>query len=179
MKCYLCKAKAKIKMDRDMCENCFCRLFEKRVRKYARENKLFRPKDKVLVIGEINKYLVESIVKNLPIELYFRNKIDSTFIKSKKLNKIVIEWSLEDEINEFLKKIMLKKTIKKDNKIRLLKIMSEKQIKEFARIKKLKYKVNKKNAELEKMIKRIDEKYPNAKFNLIKNIEILKKIKKF
>ncbi len=69
-----------------------------------------------------------------------------------------------------------KKKKKKNEKIKLLKIINEKQILEFAKIKKLKFKVSKKNKEIEKMMQKIDGRYPNAKFNLIKNIEKLNRL---
>jgi isochorismate hydrolase len=177
MKCYLCNKTAQIKQQkgRAVCNECFTRLIEKRIRKYTRINKLFRPKDKILVIGDLNKYFVESIAKNLPMKLFFRAKEDKGLIKKNKINKIIIQWTADDEDNLFLESLFLGKKIKTDKKhISLLKVVTDNESKLFAKIKKLKFKENKKNNDIQKLMDDLERKDPGAKFRLLKNQELLK-----
>ncbi len=169
MKCYLCNKKAQIKQQkgRSVCDECFSRLIEKRIRKYTRLNKIFRPNDRVLVIGDLSKYFVKSITKGLPIKIFSR--------KNKKANKIVVIWTADDEANLFLEELFLGKKIKQDKKqVKLLRVITDKEAKLFAKIKKLKFKENKKNKDIQRFIDELEKKDPGAKFRLVKNQELLK-----
>ncbi len=180
MKCYLCSKTAKIKQQkgRAVCDGCFCRLIEKRIRKYTRLNKIFRPKDRVLVLGDLNKYFVESIVKNLPIELYFRTKENKEFVKKKKINKIIRQETMDDQVNLFLENLFIDKSMKSGkSSISLLKVITDKEAKLFARIKKLKFKENKKNKDVQKFIDELEKKDPGTKYRLLKNVNFLKILK--
>ena len=121
MKCYLCSKTAKIQQQkgRAVCDECFIRLIEKRIRKYTRLNKIFRPKDRILVKGQLSKYFVESITKGLPIK-----------IVHKKSNKFVVDWTADDEANLFLENLFLGEKIRQDKKqIKLLKVITDKEAK--------------------------------------------------
>ena len=170
MKCYLCGGKSRFKQQkgRSICNSCFCRLLEKRVRKYARLNKLFKKGDRILVKGDVNKYFVESILKDLPVKLFFK--------KNNNINKVVVEWTLDDEINEFVKALFLNKKVKKAGKtdVRLLKVLTDEEVKKFAKINKIKFKPNKKDKAVQEFLDNVEAKHPNIKYNLLKNIDNLK-----
>ena len=178
MGCYICKRKAAYSQQkgREICNECFCKLIEKRVRKYARINKLFRKEDRILVIGDVNKYLVESIVKDLPVKLFFRAKEDKNFAKKNKINKIFIEYTLDDEVNDFLNSVFKGKKEKKLDKkhIRLLRVATDEEVELFAKIKKLRFKPNKKDPFVKMLIDKLHKEHPSAKYTLLKNIRELK-----
>ncbi len=171
MKCYLCSKTAKIQQQkgRAVCDECFCRLIEKRIRKYTRLNKIFRPKDRILVIGDLNKYFAKSITKNLPIKIFYK--------KNQKINKTVIIWTADDEANLFLEELFLGKKIKQDKKqIKLLRVITDKEAKLFAKIKKLKFKENKKNKDIQRFIDELEKKDPGTKHRLLKNFDMLNRL---
>ncbi|MBR9691171.1 hypothetical protein GOV06_00120 [Candidatus Woesearchaeota archaeon] len=171
MKCYLCKGKASIKQQkgRSICNRCFCKLIEKRVRKYSRINKLFKKNDRILVLGNVSRYFLESMLKGLPVKLFFRKN---------NVNKVVVEWTMDDEVNEFMKALFLGKKMKKakKNEIKLLKVLTDDEVKKFAKIKKLKFKVNKRDKDVQKFLDNVEKKHPNIKYNLLKNINVLNRL---
>jgi tRNA(Ile)-lysidine synthase TilS/MesJ len=171
MKCYLCNKAAKIKQQkgRAVCNQCFVRLIEKRIRKQTRLEKSFKPKDKILVLGDVADYLVKSITKNMNIRIFSR--------KNKKINKIVVEHTLDDELNQFVKEIFQNKKHKKQGKtIKILKNITDKDIMLFAKIKGLRFKPNKKDKKFQDFLDQVQARYPNAKYNLLRNMEELRKI---
>jgi hypothetical protein len=181
MKCYLCSKTAKIKQQkgRAVCNECFVRLIEKRIRKYTRLNKIFRLGDKVLVRGDLSRYFIESIAKNLPIRSYFNGRGDKNFIKKNKINKVIVEFTIDDQVNLFLESLFGNKSMKSiKSNISLLKVITDKEAKLFAKIKKLKFKENKKNKNVQKFLDEMEKRDPGAKYRILKNINILKAILK-
>ncbi|MBW2996390.1 hypothetical protein KY332_03760 [Candidatus Woesearchaeota archaeon] len=166
MKCYLCGGRASFKQQkgRAICNRCFCKLIEKRVRKYARVNKLFKKNDRLIVKGAVNRYFVKSMLKGLPVK----------FVRDR--GKKVVEWTMDDEVNEFVKALFLNKKVKKSKDIRLLKVVTDKEIERFARIKKLKFKPNPKDKDVQKFLDNVEKKHPNIKYNLLKNIDMLNRL---
>ncbi len=145
----------------------FIRIIEKRIRKHARMNRLFKKNDKILVKGELNKYLVPKIIKDLPCKIYYK--------QAKGIDKIVIQWTLDDEINLFLKELLTGKKAKQNPKhIKLLKVITDKEAARFAKIKKLKFKPNKKDKAVQHLINKMTEHYPDTKYKLFKSIELLR-----
>jgi len=164
MKCYLCGGKSSFEQQkgRAICNECFCKQIEKRVRKYARVNKLFKRNDKLVVQGAVNKYFVKSMLEGLPVK----------FVKTN--GKKVIEWTLDDENNEFVKALFENKKVKKSKDIKLLKVLTDAEIERFAKIKKLKFKAGKKDKDVQRFLDDIEAKHPNIKYNLVKNVGLLK-----
>lgn len=179
MKCYLCNKNADIKQqnNRYICDNCFSRIFEKRIRKFVRMNKVFRKDDIVLVIGDVNKELVKRIIGKRPLNVYFKSKEDKEFIKKNKINKVIVEWTLDDEANCFLLELFRRKKQKRLDKdhVKFLVDMTDEDVIEFARINRLKFKPNKKDKDVMKLVNELQKEHPSAKYTLIKNIEELKK----
>jgi len=171
MKCYLCNKTAKIKQQkgRYICNECFVRLIEKRIRKNTRLNKIFRPKDNVLVLGDLSRYFVESITRDLPIKVFYR--------KNKKVNKVVVEWTADDEANLFLEGLFSGKKIKQDKKhVKLLRVITDREARLFAKIKKLKFKENKKNNDIQKFIDELEKRDTGAKHGLLRNADMLNRL---
>ena len=153
--------------NRYVCKKCFCWLFEKRIRKQTRTDKSFRVNDKVFVVGDVAKYLVKSITKNMNIQFV-----------SKNFDKKLIEWTLDDELNQFVKEMFEGKPHKKEKKrlVKILKNVTDKKVKLFAKIKKLNFKPNKKDKVTQKFLDDVQARFPNAKYNLLKNISELREI---
>jgi hypothetical protein len=182
MKCYLCRKNATIKQQKNryICDNCFCRLIIKRIRKFCRLNKVFKKNDKILVIGELNKYLAKNVVEKRPVKLFFRARDNKDFVKKNKINKILIQWTLDDEANNFLLGLFKGAKIKKfDEKyIKFLVSITNEEAGKFAKIKKLKFKANKIDAFIKKLVDDLHKEHPSARYTLLKNLQELAKLRK-
>tara|TARA_B100001971_G_C18122316_1_gene500135 strand:+ start:277 stop:834 length:558 start_codon:yes stop_codon:yes gene_type:complete len=180
--CRKAKAESNLKHLGLLCDRCFSKIFEKRIRKYVRVNKIFRKGDNVLVSDELSNYLIKSITKDLPIKIYFKKNINTkNIINKNKLNKkdkIVIPWTLDDEINSFLENLLFNKKNKGVKGVKLLKPVTDDEAKVFAKIKGLSFKENKKGEEVYGFLKVLGDKYPDIKFSLLKSVGVLEKIKK-
>lgn len=192
MICIHCSQPATLKFtDKELCDRCFCKVIEKRVRKYARINKLIAKGDRLLVVGEVCSYFVARMIKDLPVKIVkakFDNELADMFdekrvngiVKKNKINKIIIPWTLDHECLLFMTKLFGKgfgaNRLKEDKRyIKLFVTIDEKSLTEFCRIKKLEYrpiKEDKLRAELDKLA----EKYPEVKYSLGKSVELLKKL---
>ena len=182
MKCYLCRKSANIKQQKDryVCDNCFVRLITKRVRKFCRLNKIFKKNDRILVIGELNKYLAKNVVEKRPVKLFFRSKENKEFIKKNKINKVLLQWTLDDEANNFLLGLFKGQKIKKfDEKyIKFLVSITNDEALMFAKIKKLKFKANKMDPYIKRLIDKMHKEHPSARYTLLNNIEMLNRLTK-
>lgn len=172
MKCYKCSGIGSNKSDdKVFCNNCFCEIVERRVRKEIRMNQLFQKNDKVQILDDgteksaLNKYLLKNIIKDPTI------KIDVGKTVKKGYDKIVLPWSLDDEINDYLKNRFEKKikSVSSKNMIKPLVNITRDEAITFARIKKLKYKESE-MTDLQKMIDTFDKRYPGTKFGILKTI---------
>src|SRR3989344_5701744 len=94
MKCYKCNRPEKVHIAhlRPLCNNCFIKIIEKRIRKYIRINKLIKKNDKLLIKDPLSLYFIKKIIKS-PIKI---------INKKGKNAKEVIPWSLDDECSLFL-----------------------------------------------------------------------------
>lgn len=175
MKCFTCKKQAETALAHlePLCATCFSRIIEKRVRKNARINKLFQKNDRILVLDDLSHHMVNAIVKDLPKKLFQRKRLDENFIKKNLIKKIVIPWTLDDEINSFLESMLLSKKIKASNRIKLFKDTTEEELDLFCRFNKLKYKKNKKNKEIAGFLEESEKRYSGTKFKLLKSSERL------
>ncbi len=180
MKCYICSKKnaRKQQKGRAICDRCFCTLLEKRIRKNARLNKFFSKGDRILVIGGINKYLVNSIITDLPVRLWFKPKEDKEFIKRNKINKLLVEQSMDDSINHFLNGF-LSGNIKKEhaqNRISLLEVADDQELALFAKLNHLEFTPNKKDKAVQSLIEAVNQKHQGAKFGLFNSMRELNKL---
>lgn len=188
MKCFKCK-KNKAVVDlfyiKNLCKSCFFKIIERRLRKHIRLNKLFKKNDRILIIDNLSFYLVKKIIKDLPVKIFFKeipvnslnNKKIKDYIRNNKINRIVIPWTLDDEISLFLENIFLnKKTRIKKDYIKLLKTVTDKEIILFARLKNIKFRENKKNKEIKEFLDKLEYKHPETKFSLLRSINQLEKL---
>ena len=170
-KCIKCPKPAKISLRhiKQVCPSCFSEIIEKRVRKAIRENKWIKRNDTVFVVDNgslafsVTKYLLESISKDLPMEIQT--------VKAPREGKVVLPWSLDDEIEGHLKDLFGEER-RQAKHIRLLKNVSDEEIQVFAEVKKLAGSLPEKS-ELGRKLSDLEEKYPGSKFGLLKSFQEL------
>ena len=161
----------------DPCNHCFSRMIEKRIRKNARINKIFSKGDKILVMDEMNEYLIKEIIKDLPVTIYKRKKNDEAFIKKNKINKIATIWTMDDEAIQTLKEFITGKKIKENKKTtKLLNVASDKELERLAKIHKIKFEPNKKDKKYNETIEHMQQKYSDTKEKLLQSKKTLEKI---
>ena len=181
-KCNKC-GKNTVLYHRDFCRPCFQKIIEKRIRKYVRLNKMFSKNDNILVIGDLTEHLLKGILKDLPVNITKKNfaspfsKQVKDFAKKNKINKIVIPWTLDNEIEYFLDNWTHKKTTydlfgEMKGYVKLFKPVMEEELEKFAKIKRIKFRAAKKNHLLDK----IEKQYPGSKFGMANSIEEMKGI---
>jgi hypothetical protein len=150
----------------------FCERIEKRIRKYVRINKIFSKGDKLIVVGDVCRYLVGSIIKGLPVTIVYRRRVGEV----PKGYRVVMPWTMDDEIVDFLESVFLNKKRKKHGFIKLLVVATDKEIKQFARFKKLEFKENSKNKDIKEFLDKLEEEHPETKHSLLKSVEQIEKI---
>jgi hypothetical protein len=184
MVCIKCKKKKKVinvANIRSVCENCFSTIIEKRVRKRIRLNKLFRKGDRILITDKLSLFLVKNIIKDLPVKLFFKktddinNKSIKKFIEKNKIKKLVVKWTLDDELYVYLRNIFFGERRKGPKQITVLKGLTDSEAIMFSKINKIQFKPNKKDKEIEGMFDRLEKKYPEIRYSLSKSILQLKK----
>ncbi|MBS3097189.1 hypothetical protein J4209_00170 [Candidatus Woesearchaeota archaeon] len=176
MLCIKCKKKEpciRLKHLGPLCNNCFCTIIEKRIRKHIRINKIFKKNDNILVIGDLCHYLVKKIIKDLPVKIIKTKKIKRT-----KGYKVVIPWTLDDETNCFLNEILSKgKTKARESAyIRLLENITDEEALLFSKLKGISFKPKKKNKDIKSILDQLEERYPETKFSLLKSINQIKRL---
>tara|TARA_Y100000310_G_scaffold327713_1_gene394515 strand:- start:1017 stop:1553 length:537 start_codon:yes stop_codon:yes gene_type:complete len=172
-KCKKFKVKVEISHLGSLCSNCFSKIFEKRIRKFVRLGKVFSKNDRILVSDKLSEYLVKGIIKDMPVKMFFR-KFSERFVKEKKVNKVVVSWTLDDELNQFLEKLLFNRSVKDVKYVKLLKSVTDEEVEAFAKIKKIKFDINKKNKDISEFISVLNKKYDDIKFGLGKSVEKLK-----
>lgn len=190
MKCAKCKKKATItlKCTPPVCNTCFVKIIEHRVRKETRMKKVFKKHDKLLILDDGSKearvsiYIMESIAKDMPI-MVVEKKVKNTnadikdYCKKNKINKIIIPWNADDEVELFVDSIFNKKKLKKDKRIKLLRNILDKEVETFANIKGLRYrKSKKKRTEIAKFLEDAEKRYPGTRFSLVKAMDSMSRL---
>jgi tRNA(Ile)-lysidine synthase TilS/MesJ len=150
-------------------ESRFMMLVEKRIRKCTRLNQVFKKGDKILVLDALDEFFLRSITSELPVEIYSKKA------KNVKFTKIIKQWTADDEINVFLKQIFYGKKEKKETFLKLLKVITDEEAEKFAKLKGIAFKPNPKDKLVQEFVDRMNAKYPDTKYKLIKSIEILSK----
>lgn len=165
--CNRCSKTAELVLvDKHLCNNCFSRLIEQKIKKNLREYRLTKGM-KLSITDEGCKYIIEKII-NLPIEI-----VD----EPESADKIILPWTLDDENEEFLGRMFEDKKLvvpDDENKVKLFKTLSRTDMKNYFKIKKVKYTVEK--TELGNMIDKLEKKYPGLKTSLLKSQEKIKEL---
>ncbi len=170
MKCIHCSATAKYKFtDKNLCTRCFCKVIEKRVRKYLRLGRFITKGDKVFVDGDVCKYFIDSIISFPMIKVKDKAKAD----------KIIVPYTLDHKCLLFLQRFSEKNfdldmwKLSEKKIVKLFMTIDEASLIEFCKIKKIKYEPIK-DSKLKKELDKLVAKYPETKYSLGKSIEVLK-----
>lgn len=170
MDCISCKKKSNLLYDgRDYCSSCYCKLLERRVRKYIRQNKFIKPNDVLFINNPLIFYIIEKVVKGMPLKIVKRKTKNS---------KTVILWTLDDEVSEFIESILSNKfklVTRKD--IMPLRPLKDSDIALYAKYKKISFKPNNKPYSY-KFLKDLEKKYPELFFSISRSIKELEKVLK-
>ena len=167
----------------NLCRKCFLRLIEARVRKYARLQNVFKKDDRILVIDKLSTFLIRRIVGDLPFKMFnkkykisqLKTPLVNTFIKKKRINKIIIPWTIDDECCMFLEHLFVGKTTKLKY-YSLMLTMTDEEALLFAGYNTISFKPLKKNKEIQAIMRTLEEKYPETKFSLVKSVKEMRKI---
>ena len=141
----------------------FCRIIEKRIRKNARLNKLFRKSDKILVKDDISEHFVKKITKDMPVSI----------VKSGKADKIVESWTADDEINNFFMNILGYGEKQDKNKVKIFLGVTDDELEEYCRLNGISFRRREKDKEIKKLIDSVTVKHPDSRHKAIKSIERL------
>lgn len=168
--CYVCKGKGDFKhLEREICKKCFLRNMEKRIKKHLGRRR-FKKGDKVLVIGEVEKILLEKAVGGLPLKIAFKTKLPA---KIKEFDWILVGKTMDEINREFLEGLFKGKLEKDKQKkfFNLLEPLTEKEIKKYAEIRKIRFEGgrNKTKGFLEGL-----NKFQEIKYNLYRNVKELR-----
>lgn len=187
MQCQKCKHKTEIQyLDNNLCNSCFTRLIERKIRKYLRLNSLIKKNDHLIIVGELCQNIIKEILKGLPIKIYkiadnseyFTNK--ELKEKAKKLKaKIIIPWTMDHENHYFIKNfIENKKQLYLGNKkpfIKLLYPITDQEAQLLAKIKKVKYKPLIQDM-YTKMFSGLEKKYLSVRYAFASSVKEFNKI---
>ncbi len=132
---------------------------ERKVRKNIRINKLIKPGDNILAIGEMSYELLNKIVKDPKIKIINRQKIRRNTIKKYKINKIIKDGCLEDSLNSKLRFFFENKheNLKYTN---IFDVCLEKELKSR--------KFKRKEDDIDKFINKLEEKHQGTKHSFAK-----------
>jgi len=169
-KCYVCRGKGQLKhLDRDICKKCFLKNVEKRVKKHL-GRKLFKKGGKVLVIGGVEKVLLEKAVGGMPLKITFRKKLPKLV---KEFDYVVVGKTMDAIDEEFLTGLLKGKLVlgkMKKKFFNVLEVLTNEEAKKYARMNGIDFKVKG-----EKALK-VLENFKEIKYNLYKNIKELRDV---
>ncbi|MFH1682437.1 MAG: hypothetical protein ABIA37_01445 [Candidatus Woesearchaeota archaeon] len=170
--CYVCEGKGSfLHLNRLICKKCFLRTIEKRVKKHL-GRRLFKKDDQVLVVGEVERELLESAVKEMPLQIVAKKKLPK---KVKGVDFIVIGKTLDELDGEFLKDLfqgrigISKKAEEKIKMFNILEPLTDEEVKIYAGIKKIKVEIKDRKEPL-----KLFEEYKELKYNLYNTIKELR-----
>ncbi len=165
MACTSCEGKASIQLsyvDREYCDDCFLEYIEQRVRKDIRLNKDIEPLDTVYVYDDDSK---ESYLSKFFLERVFEDNLTVKITEEREEpgdGKLVIPTNMERELSEKLRHF-LQNSHKEDDDILLLDNVLEE---EMVKLCDILGKEAEETEEVNMLIERMEEKYPDTKFSL-------------
>jgi tRNA(Ile)-lysidine synthase TilS/MesJ len=182
MKCIKCNSQAEI-LNIQACSRCFVKIIEKRVRKEIRFNKLISKNDTILIIddnsaeAQVNMYVINHIVKGLPLNIIIKKSRFKLGQKFSGANKVVVPWNTDKEDEYFLTGILNNTNLlylghyklNETQYIKLLLRISASEVKTFAEINRMSYKGNNTKSIISEMIDKLEREYPETKFSLLKS----------
>lgn len=170
--CYVCLRRGDFKhLERFICKKCFLRNIEKRVRKHLKEKGL-KKGERVLVIGELEKFLLEKAKKDLPLEIVFKEKLPSSL----KGYGLVVIGRTKEEINEDFLEGLFKGELRlgeiRKNFFNILEVLTIDEAERYARLRRIKFKKRKIKGILNSL-----KRFKEVNYTLYKNIKELRELK--
>jgi len=173
MKCIKCSKSAVtgLKHLGPLCNKCFLRAIEKRIRKDLSVNKVFSPHDRVLVVNdgslkaELSLYFINSISKDIPLKIDISD-IKQNVLKNSSFDKVVVAANMDNLIGSFLDSLFTGKEFVFPNQVYLLRSVSDEEclvLKQILMIDKNLFKSG-----LGKKLDLLEKKYPGSKFGLFR-----------
>jgi len=158
----------------DLCETCFTKMIEKRIRKYLRINKFIEKNDKVIAVGNVTYHLLKSIFDKLPLNI---TQVEVQPKETKGV-KIVIPWTLDHENHYFLQNFIddKPKPFLKSNLIKLLLPITDVEAQLYAKIKKLNYTPMKQD-KYTQLFTILEPKYQSVRYAFSTSVSEFKKLK--
>lgn len=159
------------------CEQCFCEVMEKRVRKQVRLQGLIKKNEVLTVEHPLVAYFIKSIVQDMPVTILNTMPKDGHA-------KHVLAWTMDDELDAFLEQIFagkdLKEAVQKEQEqnimqIKLLVTLTDKEAEMFAKAKQIE-ELPKKIRKYETLLQQLEHKHKETRYSLVKSVEELKRI---
>lgn len=191
MKCIKChKGKASVFLAHlnHLCTGCAAHIIEKRIRKYVRMSRLIQRNDVIWTADRLAGCITKGIVKGTPVKWLkkkekMRNILKNSrnvkaFIRKNGIRKVIISRTLDDEIAAFMKRALENGQPEKDDKkiVPLLIKVTDQEAGILAKHHKVQFKPNQENREIKDMLDRMEERYPETKFSLLKSAEKIKEM---
>lgn len=166
MFCQKCKQKKEL-FTANLCSSCLITVLEKRIKKSVKEQGGINRGERVLFLldksleSKVAKYFFEKIYSKLQLKVFYEN--------TKFYDKIIIPFTSEKIISDFLNKLFEKKKFEINKKrIVFLESLTIEEVKDVAKIKNLKG-----NVQTYELLDKIEKKYPGSKHSLMKSIKFL------
>tara|TARA_Y100000310_G_scaffold5667_1_gene6578 strand:+ start:2774 stop:3328 length:555 start_codon:yes stop_codon:yes gene_type:complete len=173
-RCHKKPVKARFPAIESLCESCFCKQIELRIRKDIRINKVFKKDDRILFFDKLSQKVVKGIIKGLPVKSFYKpgliNEKLESFVKDNKVNKVVIPWTLENEDCSFLEELFFGGKRVENNYIKLFSNVREDELRLFAKFKGVEFEGIKMNEKLRKFLDELENKYADVKFGLRRSV---------
>ncbi|MBS1266503.1 MAG: hypothetical protein MAG795_00470 [Candidatus Woesearchaeota archaeon] len=156
-----------------LCNSCFVKLIEKRVRKDVRVHKRLKPNSKIRVIDDGSQTAAVTIFLTKRIANEIRSEVIVDF--DAECDILVIPWNLDQEVEMQLQKMFAKNPKEcKKKEVKLLKTVSKEEILHFAKLKGFEGKKTKSyNKEIAELLLDLEKDHPEIKYSLLKSFEKL------
>jgi hypothetical protein len=156
-----------------------------KIRKEIRSKKPISKNDRILVVDSFTESVLKDVIQGLPVKIVkksfpvnskiFENKKLKEFVQKNKIDKIVIPWTADDEIDYFVDGFFRGKSLKYlghyGKFIKLFISVFDEEVVKLAKQKKMKFKGKKHDS----FVAKVASKYGFAKNGLLNSIEQLEK----
>ncbi|MFP4400311.1 MAG: hypothetical protein ACLFPQ_00355 [Candidatus Woesearchaeota archaeon] len=157
----------------------YCKLIDKRIRKFIRTNNLFSTSDNICIIDDssaaffVTKHILERLSLKFPINISTQKKITKKALE--KFDKIVFPITADHVIDEFLEDIFFYdiEDFHKERPLSILNTITEKECFLFAK----EMKLIPKNMKMKKhLLDSFEDNFPETKFAALKSVDVIEDI---
>ncbi|MBT7902443.1 hypothetical protein HN587_01170 [Candidatus Woesearchaeota archaeon] len=183
-KCSICEKKPFQQLDdKNLCKKCFVSILERKIKKSTRNSNKLQKETKVLLFDSISEHIIKDVIK-LPLNITIKKlsffKIKSLkeinkntqlkeFIKKNEIQKVIIPWTQDDEVELFLSNWFEDKKNELPQKfVKLFLPISDVALNTYCKLKEIQFTPTKRK-ELSKRIDLFEKKYPGTKNSITKS----------